>query len=82
MSPIIVIPERSETTVSGQHEVSESAATRLEKGVRLVAKQISTRWSSGKHDDLLRKLLTLLSVIYFIGAVSLASILLFQALSP
>jgi hypothetical protein len=82
MSPIIVIPQRSGTLVSGQHDVSESAATRLEKRVRLVAKHISTRWSSGKHDDLLRKLLTILSVFYAIGAAGLAVILLFQAFSP
>jgi hypothetical protein len=82
MNSIIVIPQRSESLVSGQHEVSESAATRLEKRVRLVAKHFSARWSSGKHDDLLRKLLTLLSVIYFIGAAGLAGILLFKAFSP
>ena len=82
MSSIIVIPQRSETLVSGQYEISESAATRLEKRVRLVAKHISTRWSSGKDDDLLRKLLTLLSVIYFIGAAGLACVLLLQAFNP
>jgi hypothetical protein len=82
MSPIIVIPQRSETLVSGQYEISESAATRLEKRVRLVAKHVSTRWSSGKDDDLLRKLLTLLSVIYFIGAAGLAGVLLLQAFNP
>jgi hypothetical protein len=82
MSPIIIIPQRSETLVPGQHEVSESTLTRLEKRVRLVAKHICTRLSSGKDDDLLRKLLTLLSVIYFIGAAGLACILLFQAFSP
>jgi hypothetical protein len=82
MSSIIVIPQRSENLVSGHHDVSESAAARLEKRVRLVAKHISTRWSSGKHDDLLRKLLSLLSVIYFIGAAGFAGILLFKAFSP
>jgi hypothetical protein len=82
MNPIIVIPQRSETLVSGQYEISESAATRLEQGVRLVAKHISTRWSSGKDDDLLRKLLTLLSVIYFIGAIGLACVLLLRAFNP
>jgi hypothetical protein len=81
MSPIIVIPQRSETLVSGQY-ASESAATRLEKRVSLVAKHISTRWSSGKDDDFLGKLLTLSSVIYFIGAAGLACLLLFQAFSP
>jgi hypothetical protein len=82
MSPIIVIPQRSETLVSGQYEISESAATRLEKCVRLVVNHISTRWSSGKDDDFLRKLLTLLSVIYFIGAAGLACVLLLQAFNP
>ena len=82
MSPIIVIRQRSETLVSGQYEISEWAATWLEKRVRLVAKHISTRWSSGKDDDLLRKLFTLLSVIYFIGAAGLACVLLLQTFNP
>jgi hypothetical protein len=47
-----------------------------------VAKHISTRWSSGEHDDLLSKLLSLLSVIYFIGAAGFAGVLLFRAFSP
>jgi hypothetical protein len=82
MSPIIAIPQHSETLVSDQHEISESTATRVEKRIRLVAKHIATRWPSGKDDDLLRKLLTLLSVIYFIGAAALACVLLLKAFNP
>jgi hypothetical protein len=81
MNSIIVIPQRSETLVSCQHEVPESAAKTLGKQLRLVAKDISTRWSSGKYDDLLKRLLAVLSVIYFIGAACLAGILLFKAFS-
>jgi hypothetical protein len=81
MNSIIVIPQRSETLVSGQHEVPESAVKTLGKQLRLVAKDISARWSSGKLDDLLKRLLTVLSVIYFIGATCLAGLLLFKAFS-
>jgi hypothetical protein len=82
MNSIIVIPQRSETPVSGQNEVSEPAAAHLKQRVRSVAKDISTRWSSGKLDDFLKKLLTVLSVVYLIGAAGLAGILLFEAFSP
>jgi hypothetical protein len=82
MNLIIVIPQRSETLVSGQHEVSEPAATTLRKRSRLVAKDVSSQWSSGKLDDLLKGLLAVLSVVYFIGAAGLAGILLFKAFSP
>lgn len=82
MNSIIVIPQRSETLVPGQHEASEATATALEKRVRLVAKDISSQWSSGKLDDLLKKLLAVLSATYLIGAAGLAGILLFKAFSP
>jgi hypothetical protein len=82
MNSIIVIPQRSETLVSGQHEVTEPAATTLKKRLRSVAKDDFSQWSSGKLDDLLKRLLTVLSVIYFIGAAGLAGILLLKAFSP
>jgi hypothetical protein len=81
MKAINVIPRRNETLVSGQHEISKPAAMGLGKQLRLVAKDISTRWSSGKLDDLLKRLLTVLSFIYFIGAACLAGILWFKAFS-
>jgi hypothetical protein len=82
MNSIIVIPQRSETLVSDQLDASEPAASTLEKRLRWVAKNISRRWPSGKLDDLLKRLLTVLSVIYFVGATFLAGILLFKAFSP
>jgi hypothetical protein len=82
MNSIIVIPQRSETLVSGQNDAPEPAARTLEKRLRLVAKNISTRWSSGKLDDILERLLTVLSVMYLMGAAFLAGILLFKAFSP
>jgi hypothetical protein len=82
MNSIILVPQRSETLVSGQQDACEPAASILEKRLRLVAKGISTRWPSGKLDDLLMRLLAVLSVIYFAGAAFFAGILLFKAFSP
>jgi hypothetical protein len=81
MNSIIVIPKRSETLVSGPQQTSAPAEAILRKRVRLVAKVISKRWSSGKLDDLFQRLLAVLSVIYFIGAVGLAGVLLIEAFS-
>jgi hypothetical protein len=82
MNSTAIIRQRSETLVSSQHEISASPATRLEKRARLVAKDFSTRWSSGKLDDLLRILFNVLSVIYLIGGAGFAGVLLFNAFSP
>jgi hypothetical protein len=82
MNSTIAIPQRSENLFSGQQKVSDRAATILKRGVRLVAKDVLNRWSSGKFDKTLERLLAVLSVIYLIGAAGLAGILIFKAFSP
>jgi hypothetical protein len=82
MNSTFVIPPRSETLISVQRQVSDPAETILEKREGPVAKDVSNQWSPGKLENILERLLAVLSVIYFMGAAALAGVLLFKAFSP